>query len=61
VRAEVVDRFGDKFVRLVNAVSAELITDDLRDLNASVSIEGERPRDVADEWLADHDFPRLVD
>jgi osmoprotectant transport system substrate-binding protein len=56
VRAEVVDRFGDEFVGLVNAVSAELTTDDLRDLNASVSIEGERAKDVAAGWLADHDL-----
>jgi osmoprotectant transport system substrate-binding protein len=61
VRAEVVDRFGDRFVRLVDAVSAELTTDDLRDLNASVSIDGERPRAVAAAWLADHDLSGPVD
>jgi osmoprotectant transport system substrate-binding protein len=58
---EVVDRFGDEFVRLVNAVSAELTTDDLRDLNAMVSIEGERAPDVAAGWLTDHELTGPVD
>ena len=53
---EVVDRFGDQLVRLVNSVSSELTTDDLRDLNARVSIKGERVEDAAADWLADHDL-----
>lgn len=61
VHREVVDRFGDELTRLVNAVSAELTTDDLRKLNARVSIEGERARDVAAGWLAEHDLPGPVD
>ena len=61
VHKKVVDRFGDEFVRLVDAVSAELTTDDLRELNARVSIEGERARDVAAGWLADHELIGPVD
>lgn len=61
VHKKVVDRFGDEFVRLVDAVSAELTTDDLRELNGRVSIEGERPRAVAAGWLADHDFSEPAD
>jgi osmoprotectant transport system substrate-binding protein len=56
VHGEVVDRFGEEFVRLVNAVSAELTTDDLRELDAFVTIKGERAQDVAAEWLAEHDL-----
>lgn len=61
VHEVVVDRFGEDFVRLVNAVSAELTTDDLRELNALVTIEGERARDVATGWLAEHDLSGPVD
>lgn len=61
VHKTVVDRFGDEFVRLVDAVSAELTTDDLRELNGSVSIQGERARDVAAGWLADHELTGPVD
>ena len=61
VHGEVVDRFGQEFVGLVNAVSAELTTDDLRELNALVNIEGERARDVAMGLLAEHDLSGSVD
>jgi osmoprotectant transport system substrate-binding protein len=61
VHQEVVDRFGEEFVRVVNAVSAELVTDDLRELNTRVSIEKERARDVAAGWLAEHDLSGPVD
>lgn len=61
VHEEVVDRFGDKLVRLVNSVSRELTTDDLRDLNARVTIRGERVEDAAAGWLADHDLVGRVE
>jgi osmoprotectant transport system substrate-binding protein len=60
VRREVVERLGDQFVRLVNAVSKELTTEELRGLNARVSIEGAPPRDVAEGWLGDHGVLRSV-
>jgi osmoprotectant transport system substrate-binding protein len=53
VRAEVVESHGDRFVRLVDSVSASLTTGDLRDLNVRVA-EGESARDVAAAWLAEH-------
>jgi osmoprotectant transport system substrate-binding protein len=56
VHADVVDRFGDDLVALVDAVSAELTTEGLRELNVRVSIEGSRTRDVAAAWLAEHDL-----
>ena len=61
VHEDVVERFGDDLVRVVNAVSAELTTEDLRVLNARVSIQGRPAPDVAAEWLADHDLPAAVE
>jgi osmoprotectant transport system substrate-binding protein len=53
VRAEVVQAHGDDFVRLVDSVSALLMTEALRELNVRVA-EGETPKDVAAAWLAEH-------
>ena len=53
VRDEVVGAHGDRFVRLVDSVSALLTTGDLRDLNVRVA-EGETAKDVAAAWLAEH-------
>jgi osmoprotectant transport system substrate-binding protein len=50
VRAEVVERWGDDLVRLVDGVSARLTTDDLRALNARVTA-GDSPAAVARRWL----------
>jgi osmoprotectant transport system substrate-binding protein len=50
VRAEIVERWGDDLVRLVDGVSARLTTDDLRALNARVAA-GESPAAVAERWL----------
>lgn len=61
VHGEVVEHFGDELVRLVNSVSAELTTDDLRELNARVTIRGERVEDAAAAWLADHDLVAPVE
>jgi osmoprotectant transport system substrate-binding protein len=60
VRAEVVEAHGDRFVRLVDSVSALLTTGDLRDLNARMA-EGETPKDVAAAWLAEHGLSGLND
>lgn len=51
VRAEVIDREGDAFVEAVDAVSARLTTDVLRDLNDQVAA-GEPAGEVAAAWLA---------
>jgi osmoprotectant transport system substrate-binding protein len=51
VRAEIVERGGNRLVRLVDGVSARLTTDDLRALNARVAADA-RVGDVAEHWLA---------
>jgi len=51
VRAEVVERWGDDLVRLVDGVSARLTTDVLRMLNARIAA-GRSIAAVADQWLA---------
>jgi osmoprotectant transport system substrate-binding protein len=51
VREEVLERFGDAVVEVLNSVSAVLTTDDLRSMNARVSFDGEPYRDVAASWL----------
>jgi osmoprotectant transport system substrate-binding protein len=55
VRAEVVERWGDDLVRLVDGVSARLTTDDLRALNAHVAA-GDSPAAVAERWLERKDL-----
>jgi osmoprotectant transport system substrate-binding protein len=50
VRREVVDRFGDRLVAAVDAVSARLTTGELQVLNGRVA-EGDPPAEVAADWL----------
>jgi len=50
VRREVLDRFGARVVDPVDAVSARLTTEALRDLNAEV-LRGASVRTVAGRWL----------
>lgn len=50
VRAEIVKRWGDELVTLVDGVSARLTTEGLRALNARVAAGG-RIADVAARWL----------
>jgi len=50
VRAEIVERWGDDLVRLVDGVSARLTTEVLRALNAQVAA-GDSPAAVAERWL----------
>jgi osmoprotectant transport system substrate-binding protein len=54
VRDEVIERHGDRFVGVVDAVSRLITTAELRALNASVALEGESPERVAAAWLAEH-------
>jgi osmoprotectant transport system substrate-binding protein len=53
VRPEVLERHGDVFVGLVDAISAALTTADLRELNGRVA-DGEPTAAVAAGWLAEH-------
>jgi osmoprotectant transport system substrate-binding protein len=54
VRADVLDRFGPRLARTVNAVSARLTTEVLRTLNELVAVQGRSAAVVAAEWLAAH-------
>jgi osmoprotectant transport system substrate-binding protein len=51
ISRQVLDREGPGFARALNAVSAKLTNDVLRELNAAVDIEGRPPADVAREFL----------
>jgi osmoprotectant transport system substrate-binding protein len=51
VRREVVDRYGRRFTDVVNAVSAHLTTQALRELNRRLSIGSASPAQLAASWL----------
>ncbi|MFE6609596.1 ABC transporter substrate-binding protein [Amycolatopsis sp. NPDC057786] len=51
VSKKVLDERGADFVAAVNAVSKALDTAQLRELNKRVDSDGEKPADVAKEWL----------
>lgn len=53
VRADTLERFGGGVRSALDAVSEQLTTEDLREMNASVS-GGAAPRAVATAWLEDH-------
>jgi osmoprotectant transport system substrate-binding protein len=55
LRPEVLERFGDGVAKVLNAISAELTTEDLRAMNASVA-SGVTPAEVAATWLTAHGF-----
>ena len=52
VRKEVVERWGSKLVGVIDSVSAQLTTDELRQLNARAA--GGDVADVAAAWLEEH-------
>ncbi|WP_290060346.1 ABC transporter substrate-binding protein [Amycolatopsis solani] len=52
VNKKVLDERGADFATAVNAVSAKLTTDVMRDLNKRVDSDGEKAEDVAKDWLA---------
>jgi osmoprotectant transport system substrate-binding protein len=52
VTKKVLDERGADFANAVNAVSAKLTTDGMRELNKHVDSEGEKAADVAKDWLA---------
>ncbi|MEA2551762.1 MAG: osmoprotectant transport system substrate-binding protein, partial [Actinomycetota bacterium] len=53
VNGEVIRRFGQPVVRVIDDVSAQLTTEDLRSLNAAVA-DGLSPAAAATAWLAAH-------
>jgi osmoprotectant transport system substrate-binding protein len=52
VNKKVLDERGADFANVVNAVSAKLTTEQLRELNKRVDSDGEKPADVAKDWLS---------
>jgi osmoprotectant transport system substrate-binding protein len=54
IRREIVDAYGPRLVRALNAVTAELTTVDLIGLNRRVELDGEDPAAVATAWLRLH-------
>ena len=52
VRAAVLERWGDELRRPLDAVSAALTTEELRQLNREVVLGGDTPRQAARNWLA---------
>jgi osmoprotectant transport system substrate-binding protein len=54
VRREVVERYGSRLVKALDAVTAELKRSDLIQLNAGVTLEGQDAEDVAIQWLEEH-------
>jgi osmoprotectant transport system substrate-binding protein len=54
VRRQVVDRYGPGLVRLLDAVSAQLTTAELRGLNRQVAVADLPPSGVAAGWLRSH-------
>ncbi len=48
---------NDDIDAVLNAVSAALTVEDVQDLVAQVSIDGENPEDVASTWLEENDLP----
>ncbi|AIJ20500.1 ABC transporter substrate-binding protein [Amycolatopsis methanolica] len=52
VNQKVLDERGPGFAAAVNAVSAKLTTDQLRDLNKQVDEDGDQVADVAKDWLS---------
>ncbi|NIH85915.1 ABC transporter substrate-binding protein [Amycolatopsis granulosa] len=51
VNKKVLDERGADFAAAVNAVSAKLTTDQLRELNKQVDEDGDQAADVAKDWL----------
>lgn len=56
VRDEVLDAYDDELASFLNAITAEITTDDLLELNGAVELEAEDPADVAREWLEEEGF-----
>ena len=54
VRDEKADRYGERLRAPLDAVSAALTTEELRELNAAVDVEGRPLAAVAADWLEEH-------
>ena len=54
VRNDKADRYGTRLSAALDAVSAALSTEELRELNAAVDVEGRPMAEVAKAWLEEH-------
>lgn len=54
IRNEKAERWGDQLRSALDGVSAALTTEELRELNAAVELEGRSMADVAAAWLEEH-------
>ena len=50
VRAEVLDRWGDRLRDALDGTSAQLTTEDLVELNSAVELDGRTPAEAAARW-----------
>jgi glycine betaine/choline ABC-type transport system substrate-binding protein len=57
-RKEIIAAYGPSLVRLINAVTAQLTTRDVVDMNRRVELEGTEPAAVAADWLLRHPVNR---
>ena len=56
VSQELVDAYGDDLTSVLDAVSAELTTEDLIEMNRRYDVDREDADDIAEDWLAEHGF-----
>ncbi len=56
VNNSIIDAYGSDFEDLINAISAEITTAVLIDLNGRVELEAQNPDDVAGDWLRENDL-----
>jgi osmoprotectant transport system substrate-binding protein len=56
VAQSVVDAYGDDLVEVLDAISAELTTDGLIELNERYDVDKDDADDIAADWLADNGF-----
>jgi osmoprotectant transport system substrate-binding protein len=56
VSQELIDAYGDDLTSVLDAVSAELTTEDLIEMNRRYDVDREDAEDIAEDWLADHGF-----
>jgi osmoprotectant transport system substrate-binding protein len=56
IAVELKSTYGEDFVNKVNAIGADLTTDELRELVGKVDTDKEDPDEVAKAWLEDHDL-----
>jgi osmoprotectant transport system substrate-binding protein len=51
VRNEIVEDYGDDLVTLLDAVTEQITTDLLIELNTEIEVDARDPREVARDWL----------